>query len=139
MPMPLSREFKLVRHPERERGGLSYFGDAFRSCEVLRCAQDDMAFCFCHATSHFSFASDQTAAVFGLRHSFVIRPSCFVIPPCLCKAVSTSASRSAVRPARNFACRSGFCALNQVSESRAVSASGRNVRPFANARLIFVR
>src|SRR5207245_5412716 len=57
----------------------------------------------------------------------------------LCQAASTSAPRSAVRPARSFDCRSLGSDLNQLSVSRAVSASGRNVKPFAKARLILVR
>src|SRR5438128_10485101 len=58
---------------------------------------------------------------------------------CFFQAARTSASRSAARPAFNLACRSADCDLNHASVSRAVSASGRNVRPFANARLMFVR
>ena len=54
-------------------------------------------------------------------------------------AASTSVSRSGVRPACNFACRSGGSDLNQASVSRAVSASGRNVSPLLSARSIFAR
>src|SRR5262249_40367920 len=57
----------------------------------------------------------------------------------LCQTASTSVSRSAVRPARNFDPRSCGSDLNQLSVSRAVSAGGRNVKPFAKTRLILVR
>src|SRR5207237_7050536 len=55
---------------------------------------------------------------------------------CLCHAARTSASCSGVTPAFKWDCRSCDCALNQASVSRAVSTSGRNVSPFAIARLL---
>src|SRR5205823_14544973 len=58
---------------------------------------------------------------------------------CFFQLESTSASRSGVKPARSFDCRSCGSDLNQASVSRAVSASGRKVKPLLNARPTFVR
>src|SRR4029077_18671171 len=54
-------------------------------------------------------------------------------------SAKTSASRSAERPAFGCDWRSWGSDLNQASVSRAVTSSGRNVRPLLNARLMFVR
>src|SRR2546423_12245419 len=55
------------------------------------------------------------------------------------QAARTSASRSGVNPARSFDCRSCGSDLNQARVSRAVSPSGRKVKPLPNALSIFVR
>ena len=57
---------------------------------------------------------------------------------CFFQVASTSASRSGVRPARNFDCRSCGRDLNHASVSCAVSASGRNVKPLASARWLLI-
>src|SRR5205823_12627441 len=71
-----SCEFSLVRHPERERGTSPTSVTPFRSCEVLRCAQDDMAFVF--ATLRAISASRPTNS-HGLRASSFLRHPSFVL------------------------------------------------------------
>src|SRR5882672_1336109 len=49
-----------------------------------------------------------------------------------CQAASTSTSRSGLIPARNFACLSAGCALNQSRVACVVSGTDRNVSPLLN-------
>src|SRR4029077_15834609 len=91
------------------------------------------------ALSSRAHARDLTNAGHVTPVGEVVRCAHDDIARCFFHAASTPASRSGVRPARNFDCRSCGNDLNQARVSRAVSATGRKVKPFASARSIFVR